>query len=116
MEAFEIHIAAIHHIEGSRIEKQIVEPEHVVLACGGDKDAGGNRATKVDLRVHLDSGLGLSEVCPRKEGEREIHCRRVQGIDRVVDVQTQVFARVERPGFAHERLSAVTQSAPPRVT
>ena len=112
MEAFEIHVAAIHHIEGSRLEKQIVEPEHVVVACGGDKDAGGNRATKVDLSVHLDSGLGLSEVCPRKESEREIHSRRVQGIDRVVDVQPQVFARVERPGFSHERLGQILPKPP----
>ena len=78
MEALEIHVAAIHHVEGSGLEKQIVEPAHVVLACGGNKDAGGNRATKVDLSVHLDSGLGLSEVCPRKEREREVHTHLLQ--------------------------------------
>jgi len=112
MEAGEIHVAAIHHVEGSGLEKQIVEPEHVVLACGGNKDAGGNRTTQIDLRVHLDSGLGLSEVCPRKERERKVHSRGVQGIDRVVDVQPEIFPGVERPGFSHEGLGQILPKPP----
>jgi len=110
--AFEIHVAAIHDVEGSRLEYQLVEPEHVVLSGSGDEDAGGNRSPQIDLSVYLDPGLGLSEVCPRKEREREIHSRRVQGINRVVDLQPQVFARVKRPGFAHERLCQIFPKPP----
>lgn len=42
MQPLEIQVAAIHHIEGSRFEKQFVEPEHIVLARAGDVNAGGN--------------------------------------------------------------------------
>ena len=51
-----------------------------MLPGSGDEDAGGNRSPQVDLSVHLDPGLGLSEVCPPKGREREINSIRVQGI------------------------------------
>jgi len=94
------------------LQKAFPEAEHVVLTGSGDEDACGNRSPQVDLSAYLDPGLGLSEVCPRKEREREIHCRRVQGINRVVDIQPQVFARVERSGFAHKRLGQILPELP----
>ncbi len=112
MEAGEIHVAAIHDVERAGLENQLVEPKHVVLSGSSNEDTGGNRTPQIDLSVHLDSGLGLSEVCPRKKGERKIHSRRVQGINRVVDLQPQVFARVQRPGFAHERLGQILPKPP----
>jgi hypothetical protein len=61
----EVHIASIHQIKGSRLEEQAVEPAHVVLARIGNVDTSRNRATQVDLGVHLDARLGLPEVSGR---------------------------------------------------
>jgi len=92
-------------VQGSRQVQFLVndgKPEHVELACDGDKDAGGNRTPQVDLSMPLDSGLGLSAVCPRREHQRQIDGYRIQGTDHVVDLQPQVFARVQRPNYAYE--------------
>jgi len=110
--ALEIHIAAIHHVEGTRLEKQIVEPAHVVLAGGGDEDAGGNGSPQVDLRVHLDPGLGCPEIRPREERQGEIDGRGVQCVNRVVDVEPEILPSVERTGFAHEGLGQILPEPP----
>ena len=51
VEAFEIHVRAIHHRESSGVENEIVEPEHVVRTSAGDVNAGGNRAAQIDLDI-----------------------------------------------------------------
>ena len=110
--ALEIHVAAIHHIECAGLEKQIVEPSHVVLAGGGDENASGDRPPQIDLRVHLDPGLGCPEIRPREEREREIDSRGVQCVNRVVDVEPEVLPGVERTGFAHEGLGQILPEPP----
>ena len=109
---FEIHVAAIHHIEGSRLEKQIVEPAHVVLAGGRDEDACGNRPSQVDLLVHLDPSLGLSEIRPREESQGQIDSRGIERVNRVGDVEPEILPGVEWPGFAHQGLGQVLPQPP----
>ena len=58
----EIQVAAIQHIEGTRLEGEFVEPANVVLAGVGDVNAGGNRATQIDLGVDFDARLGAAKV------------------------------------------------------
>ena len=111
-EAGEIHIAAIHQIECPGFEQQAVEPADVVLACSGDMNAGWNRAPQVDLGVHLDARLGLPEVGPRKEGQREVDGRRVEGIDGVVEVESKILARIQCPCLSHEALGKVFPKPP----
>ena len=89
-------------MEGSRLEGEFVQPEHVVLARAGDVDAGRDRAAQIDLRVHFDPRLGPAEVGPGKEAQREIDGRGVQRIDGVFQLQTQVFPGIEGSGFSHE--------------
>jgi hypothetical protein len=72
IETFEIHVTTVHHIEGSGLQEQFVQPEHIVLARAADVDAGGNGAAQIDLRVHFDPCFGAAEVGPRKKREREI--------------------------------------------
>ena len=108
----EIHVAAIHHIEGSGLEKQIVEPAHIVLAGGGDEDAGGNRPSQVDLSVNLDPGLGLSEIRPREESQGQVDGRGVERVNRVADVEPEIFPGVERSSFAHEALGQILPEPP----
>ena len=64
VQTLEIHIAAIDHIEGPRLEAEFVEPANVVLPGVGDVNAGGNRATQIDLGVDFDARLGAAKVGP----------------------------------------------------
>jgi len=108
----EVHIAAIHQIERSRLEKQGVEPANVVLARSSNADASRDRPPQIDLSVHLDARLGLSKVRPRKESESQIDGGGIQRIDRVVQIQPEIFAYIEWPCFAHQALGQILPDAP----
>ena len=110
--ALEIHVAAIHHVECTGLEKQIVEPAHVVLAGDRDEDAGWDWPPQIDLRVHLDPGFGCSEIRPWKECQGEIDGRGVQSVNRVLDIEPEVLPGVERTGFAHEGLGQILPEPP----
>lgn len=111
-EAGEIHVAAIHQIECARFKQQAVKPAHVMLTCSGDVDAGWNRTPQVDLGVHLDARHGLPEGGPWEEGQREVDGRRVEGIDGVVEVQSEFLADIQGAGLAHEALGKVFPEPP----
>ena len=108
----EVQVSTIHHVEGPRFEKQVVEPSHVVLACLGDEDAGGNGTSQVDLRVDLDSRFGLSKIGPREQRQRQVDSRRVQSVNGIVDVEPEILPGVERPGFSHESLGQILPQPP----
>ena len=97
---------------GTGFEDKLVEPENIVLPGSCDKNAGWNRTTQIDLGVKFDPGLGSSKVCPREQGQGEVHCRRVEGIDGVFHFQTQVLPGIERTCFAHERFCRVLPKPP----
>ncbi|MEY2906868.1 MAG: hypothetical protein RLZZ408_1339, partial [Verrucomicrobiota bacterium] len=62
-----VHVAAVHHIEGPRLEEQVVEQVKIGLAGSGDVDAGRDRASQIELGMHLDPGFGASEIGPWEE-------------------------------------------------
>ena len=111
-QASEVHVATVHQVEGTRLEEQFVEPVHIVLARPCNADAGGNGATQIDLGVHLDAGLGLAKVGPVEERERQVDGGRIQGVDRVVQVDAKILADVERSCLADEVLGEVLPDAP----
>jgi len=108
----EVHVTTIHQIESPSLEEQTVEPSHVVLARSRDMDTGRNRSSQVDLSMHFDARLGLTEIGPRKESQGKIDSGRIQRIDRVVQIQTKILARIERPGLPYQTLGEVLPDAP----
>ena len=111
-ESCEVHVASIHQIERTGLEQEAVEPSHVVLPRSRDIDAGRNRSSQIDLCVNLDPSLGLTEIGPRKESQGKIDSCRIQRIDRVVQIQTKILARIERPGLPHQTLGEVFPDTP----
>ena len=103
----EVHVATIHQIERSCFEEETVEPSHVVLARPSNVDAGGNRATQVDLGVHLDSCLRLPEIRPWKKSERKIDRGGIQRIDRIIQIDAEILAHIKGPCLADQALGEV---------
>jgi len=107
-----VHVAAIHHIEGSRFEEQVVEQVKIGLAGSRDVDAGRDRASQIELGMHLDPGLGASEICPWEETQREIDGGGVEGINRVLQFQSEVLSGVENTCLAHESFGEILPEPP----
>ena len=108
----EVHVATIHQIERSCFEEETVEPSHVVLARSSNVDAGWNRATQVDLGVHLDSCFRLPEIGPWEKSERKINRGGIQRIDRVVQIDAEILAGIKWPRLAYQALGEILPDAP----
>ena len=108
----EIHIAAVHEIKSSGFEEKAVEPSHIVLPRPSNVDACRNWAAQIDLGVHLDAGFGLSEIGPRKQGKRQVDCRGIQRIDRIVQIDTEIFFGIKGLGFADQALCEILPNPP----
>ena len=108
----EVHVSAIHQIEGSGFEEKTVESAHVVLPRPGNVDACRNRPTQVDLGVDFDARLGLPKVGPWEQSQRQVDSRGIQGADRIVQIQTEVLSGIQRPRFAHQTLGEILPDAP----
>ena len=111
-EASEIHVAAIHQIECAGFEQKAVEPANVVLAGTCDMDAGWNRPPQVDLGMHLDTRFGLPEVGPREKCQREIDGGRIECVDRIFQIQAEIFPGIQHSGLAHETFGKVLPKVP----
>jgi hypothetical protein len=127
-----IHVGAIHHIEGTCFEEQVVEPVNICIAGSTDVDAGRDRAPQIELVMHLDTGFGASEMSPREETEREIDrggsdlrentCRRqpagrgeaevIQSLNHVLQFQSEILSGIENMRLAHESFGQVFPEPP----
>ena len=58
IQAREVEIAAVHHVERARLGDQEVEDVDIVQFAVGNVDETGNIAAKIEQRVQLDRPLG----------------------------------------------------------
>jgi len=107
-----IHVAAIHHIEGPRFEGQVVEPVNIGFAGSRDVDACRDRASQIELSVHLDPCFGTAEVGPREETQREVDGGGVERVNRVLQFQSEILSGVKDTRLAHEPLCQIFPESP----
>jgi hypothetical protein len=94
-ESSEVDVAAIHDIEGARLDEQIVEKMNIVheTACNAYK--AGNGAFQVHQRVHLDGAFVSAELRPRKQCQTQVDGRRVERISRVIEFDAEAVVDIE---------------------
>ena len=102
-----IHVGSIHHIEGTCFEEQVVEPVNIGLAGSGDVDAGWDRASQIELGMHLYPSFGASKIGPWEETQREIDRGGIQGVNRVLQFQSKILSGVEDTRLAHESFGEI---------
>lgn len=108
----EVHVAAVHHIERSSLEEQVIEPSHIVFARSSDMNARWDWSAQIDLGMHLDAGFGLAKVRPRKKSQRQIDRGGIQSIDRVVEFDSEILAGVKWSCLANETLGQILPNPP----
>lgn len=62
--------------------------------------------------MELDSALPSAESCPGEKGETEIDCRRIEGVERLVELDAQRVACIELSGPRNEDGSKVRVDTP----
>jgi len=107
-----VHVAAIQCIEGSRFEEQVVEPVNMRVAGSGDVDAGRDRASQVELGMHLDPSFGASKIGPWEETQQEIDRGGIQSVNRVLQFQSEILSGVEGMRLAHEAFGEIFPEPP----
>ena len=93
----EIHVSAVEQVKRPGFENQCTLPQHVVGTRGADFDGQGNRTAQIELCVQLNARFGRTELGPRKKLQRQVDGRRVQRVDRLVQIQPEVLAGIESP-------------------
>lgn len=69
VQPLEVHVAAIHHVEGPSLHGQDVEHVHVVQLALADVDERRDRAAQVQQRVQLDGRLGRAKRRPVEQAQ-----------------------------------------------
>jgi hypothetical protein len=111
-EAFEIHIAAVHDVEGAWFRQQDIEDVDVVQFAVGDMDEGRDVATQVQEGMELDGGLGRTKQRPWKDRQAQVDGGGIECIDGVVEFEPQILVGIERAGHADQGLGEIGVDAP----
>ena len=75
-------------------------------------DKRGDIALQVQQGMEFDGGLGVAEGRPGKHGQAQVDGGGVEGIDGVIEFQSQVVFGIQGPGQADEGLGEVGIQAP----
>ena len=112
VQASEVHIASIHHVEGPSFHGQDVEYVHVMQLAVADVDERRDRAAQVQQRVQLDGRLGRAKRCPLEQAQAQIDGGCVQRIDAGIEVQHRGLLGIQRPGPGDQALGQRVIDAP----
>ena len=98
----EIDVSSIHDIERAGFEDQEVERVDIVQFSAGNVDKTRDVAAQIDQSVELDGGLAFAKSGPGKELQTEIDRCRIEGVNRLLEIDGQRFARIEFAGVGNE--------------
>jgi len=112
VQALEVQVAPIHHVEGPRLHGQDVEHVHVVQLAVADVDERRNGAAQVQQRVQLDGGLGRAKRRPVEQAQAQIDGGGIQCVDADVQFQHRRLLGIQRPGARDQSLSQCMVDAP----
>jgi len=112
MEASKVHVSTVHDVERGRFENQLIQEGDVVNFPMSDADDARNRASQIHFGMELDSPFVLPKRGPWKKGETQIDCRGIQGISRLVELQSEILVRIQLSGYLDQHLSKVGVDMP----
>src|SRR5579862_9824552 len=112
MQASEIDVSSIHHVEGARFDRQVIEYGHIVRFPVSYADKTGNVAPQVDQRVKLHGTFVTTKSRPRKQGKTKIDSCGIQGVGGLFERYCEVVLGVQGSGATDEHLSEVGVDPP----
>ena len=107
-----VDVAAIHHIERARLQDQDIEHVDLVHLAIADVDEGGNRAPEFEQGVQLHGGLGFAKRGPLEQAQTQVDGGGVQGVDRVLEIESQVLVQIKLASAPDQNRSQVGPNSP----
>ena len=111
-ESLEVHVSAIHDIEGSSFEHDFIENADVVDLSVRNRDEHGDRTTQVDQRMEFDGGFSSLKTGPGKQTHTEVDRGRIQGVDDLVDFLDVGIASIQNSRLPYQDLRDSHEYAP----
>src|ERR1019366_4909661 len=108
----EIDVAAIHDIECTSLRHDLVEHVDVMHLAICNADKRWDIAAQIQQRVQFDSGLVLTEPCPREQREAEIDGGGVQRIQARVQIDADPIVDIQWPGDRDQGLRKISEDSP----
>ena len=112
VKALEIDVAAVHDVEGPRLQFQFVEGIDIVRESLCDMNKTGDIAAQVDHRVHLHAALVSPKPRPWEERKTQVDGRRIEGVSGLFQRDAKVVADIQGSSPADQDLSEIGIDAP----
>jgi hypothetical protein len=108
----EVDVSAIHHVERTRLEDELVHRRDIAAFSSGNTQEHGEVATQVQERVELDRAAFAFELRPREEAQAQPDRRGVQCVHAPLQSHRHGLIDVERPGLFDQHLCQIGPDAP----
>ena len=113
VEPGEVHVAAIHHIIGTRLWNQNIEDLDIMHFSFGNIDEFRDAASDVEQSVQFDGGLGPAKSSPWKQSKAQVDGSGVERVDGgFLKLGAEVLIGIERSGLSDEDLREVGIDTP----
>lgn len=112
VQPMEIQVPSIHDIDGTGLHRKLIENFDVVYFPMCDENDAGDIAPKVQEGMHFYGTLALSKLGPREQGQTEVYGGRIQSIDCLIQLDTEVFFCVKRLGNGDQNLGEIGVDSP----
>lgn len=101
-QATKVDVAAVHDVECTGLNGQLVEPADIAVSRWRDVQKRGDRAAQIKSGMELYRRVGSGPVGSRAKCETQIDNRGVHGDDRHVEIKRIGFDKIQRPNLGHE--------------
>lgn len=112
VQARKIEIAAIHDVDGPRLDDQLIEDIHIVnFSCGNDHYRR-NVPMLIQEGMKFDGSFAFSKLCPGEKRQTQINGCRIQDIYRLFQFDAKRVRTVQCFGFGNEDLRELGINSP----
>jgi len=95
-------ISLVHQLESTGLYRDFVHHLSIIDLAGCEENKGGNRASQVHQRMHLEGAFPVMELRPGAQLQTELNRAAVERIYHLFKTNPQLFILVKRGGFFYQ--------------
>jgi hypothetical protein len=102
-----VQISAVQDVEGTRLQREIVEDSDIVRFSIRHMDKRRYRSSQIEKCMEFDGPFAFAEFGPRKKRETQVDRGGIEGEDRFLELQADIGVVINSPGFGDEDLREI---------